>query len=73
MKTPSIQMKDNGPYQIRGSFALIDATGNEYEVGSDISLCRCGRSENKPFCDGTHEEIDFESAPRAEEDVMVEV
>lgn len=67
-----IEVKDNGPYQLSGKFQLIDGNGNEYETASDISLCRCGRSGNKPFCDNTHEAIDFASAPRAEK-LLVEV
>ncbi len=72
LKIPTIEVQDNGPYQIKGSFNLIDAKGNAYEVENDISLCRCGHSDNKPFCDGTHEEINFKSEPRAEK-LMVEV
>lgn len=72
MKTPSIHVQDNGPLQMKGSFEIIDAKGNAFETGSDISLCRCGGSDNKPFCDGTHEEINFKSEPRAEK-LMVEV
>lgn len=50
----------------------MDDEGNKYETESAIALCRCGRSSEKPFCDGTHEDIDFKSAPRAKE-LMVEV
>lgn len=71
MKT-TISVQDNGPLQIKGTFDLIDANGNKFATEQDISLCRCGKSENKPFCDATHEEIHFESAPRAEK-VMVEM
>ncbi len=72
MKNPTIHVLDNGPYQVKGSFDVVDSDGNRFETEKDVSLCRCGYSDNKPFCDGTHEEIDFESAPRAE-DLMVEV
>lgn len=72
MKTSSIHVQDDGPYQIKGSFEIIDAKGNTFETKNDISLCRCGASQNKPFCDRTHAEIDFESAPRAEK-IMIEV
>jgi len=67
-----IRIEDNGPYHISGSITLMDDAGNEYETKGDISLCRCGRSHDKPFCDGTHEEIGFDSTPRAK-DFMVEV
>lgn len=69
---PTIKVEDNGPYQLKGSIHLIDEKGNSFETDADISLCRCGHSDNKPFCDGTHDEIGFESAPRAEK-LMVEV
>lgn len=67
-----IKVNDNGPYDITGSFELVDEKGNHFETKQSISLCRCGHSDQKPFCDGTHEEVDFESAPRAK-DLMVEV
>lgn len=70
MKTPTIHVQDNGPYQVKGSFEIMDAKGNTFHAEDDISLCRCGRSGNKPFCDGTHMEIDFESEPRAEDHVI---
>ncbi len=72
MNKPIIEVKDHGPYQITGKFQLIDSNGNKYETESDVSLCRCGQSDNKPFCDGTHEEIDFSSAPRAKK-LLIEV
>ncbi|MEX2586661.1 MAG: CDGSH iron-sulfur domain-containing protein [Actinomycetota bacterium] len=62
----SIQPSDNGPYLVRGPVSLVDPDGNEIVVkGKNIALCRCGASENKPFCDGTHSKIGFESRVRA--------
>ena len=45
----------------------MDADGNEYPLvaGKKVSLCRCGASVNKPFCDGTHSKIGFAAAERA--------
>ena len=60
-----IKINDNGSIRVSGDVELIDAEGNKFEVKSSFSLCRCGQSENKPFCDGTHKKIGFESAPRA--------
>jgi CDGSH-type Zn-finger protein len=60
-----IKVNDNGSYRITGDVELIDAEGNLFETKKSFSLCRCGHSENKPFCDGTHRKIGFESAPRA--------
>jgi CDGSH-type Zn-finger protein len=60
-----IKVNDNGSYRITGDVELVDAEGNVFETKSSFSLCRCGHSSNKPFCDGTHKKIGFESAPRA--------
>lgn len=68
MADSSIKVKDNGPYLITGSFEVVDAEGNTFETKKAVSLCRCGHSSNKPFCDGTHKKIGFESAPRADKD-----
>ena len=52
----------NGPYLIRGDFKLLDQYGNEIERRREtIALCRCGRSQTKPFCDGTHKAARFEA------------
>jgi CDGSH iron-sulfur domain-containing protein 3 len=62
----SIQPSDNGPLLVRGPVILVDPEGNEIEVkGKNIALCRCGASENKPFCDGSHKRIGFQSVVRA--------
>jgi CDGSH-type Zn-finger protein len=63
-----IKARHNGPYKVTGPIRLIDADGNEYELGGDgepIALCRCGGSTTKPFCDGTHSRIGFQAAERA--------
>ena len=50
----------NGPYLIRGPFVMVDQSGNEIEVKRRVvALCRCGRSQIRPFCDGTHKAIGF--------------
>lgn len=49
----------SGPIWLRGSIALIAADGAEYEVRNRVTLCRCGESKNKPFCDGAHAAIKF--------------
>ena len=52
----------NGPYLIRGPFTLVDQDGKEIEVGRRvIALCRCGRSQSRPFCDGTPKLVGFEA------------
>jgi CDGSH-type Zn-finger protein len=50
----------SGPLWVRGKIPLKSADGTIYEVRNRFTLCRCGKSENKPFCDGTHIEIGFD-------------
>ena len=57
---------DNGPYLVNGPVVLLDAEGNEFRAErATLALCRCGRSMNKPFCDGTHKKVGFRAAERA--------
>lgn len=49
----------SGPLWVRGGIAITAADGGSYEVRNRVTLCRCGKSQNKPFCDGTHAEIAF--------------
>jgi CDGSH-type Zn-finger protein len=55
---PTIQVRNNGPYAVRG-VKLIDQDGNEIPTPESFALCRCGQSSNKPFCDGTHRTCGF--------------
>ena len=43
-----------GPVWVRGGIPVESADGNTYEVRNRVTLCRCGKSSNKPFCDGSH-------------------
>jgi len=43
-----------GPLWVRGGIPIISADGFPYEVRNRVTLCRCGKSANKPFCDGSH-------------------
>jgi CDGSH-type Zn-finger protein len=50
----------DGPYLVRGLFSIVDQDGNEIEVKRRVvALYRCGRSQIRPFCDGTHKAIGF--------------
>ncbi|HZU05282.1 MAG TPA: CDGSH iron-sulfur domain-containing protein [Chloroflexota bacterium] len=55
---PMIQVRNNGPYLVRG-VRLYDQEGNELPAPESYALCRCGQSSNKPFCDGTHRKVNF--------------
>lgn len=63
----TIRVRENGPYVVEGPVRLIDAEGNEFDISAKkrVSLCRCGASVTKPFCDGTHSRIGFAAAERA--------
>lgn len=63
MAKVEIKARENGPYLLSGPAVLIDAEGNESKIeGTMVALCRCGGSQKKPFCDGTHRRINFEAA-----------
>jgi len=54
-----ITLKPNGPLRCFGEMQLCDSKGAAAWIGGQASLCRCGGSKNKPFCDGTHKDIGF--------------
>ena len=56
---PSIAVIRDGPVWVRGGIPVESADGTTYEVRNRVTLCRCGRSSNKPFCDGTHKVVGF--------------
>ena len=49
----------SGPLWVRGGIPVESSDGSTYEVRNRVTLCRCGASTNKPFCDGSHLEIGF--------------
>ena len=53
----------NGPNAVRGNFDVTDRHGRSFSVGPRATLCRCGASENQPFCDNAHREAGFRSYP----------
>lgn len=56
---PCVAVVTDGPLWIRGGVEIVGADGEAYEVRNRVTLCRCGESSNKPFCDGTHRENGF--------------
>jgi CDGSH-type Zn-finger protein len=58
-----ITVNNNGSLRVEGEVEIYDASGNPYDLGGRtvIGLCRCGQSNNKPFCDGSHARCGFES------------
>ncbi len=51
--------KVSGPIWLKGGIPLVSSDGTRYETRNRVTLCRCGGSDNKPFCDGTHIRIGF--------------
>ncbi len=62
-----ITVRPNGPLRVEGPVKLLDVNGGEWDLTGKpaISLCRCGHSANKPFCDGSHARVGFESVVTA--------
>jgi CDGSH-type Zn-finger protein len=56
-----IRLKENGSIRIKGTVDIVDADGAVIETKSDFSLCRCGESKEKPWCDGAHKSCGFQA------------
>jgi len=56
-----IQPIKDGPLACKGNLTIFNSSGRPAYRGSKAFLCRCGASKNKPFCDGAHKEVGFES------------
>jgi CDGSH-type Zn-finger protein len=70
MPEVTITIKQTGPYVIEGEINLVNHLGEPVPTtpGKRISLCRCGASATKPFCDGTHSRIGFLAAEKAQQE-----
>jgi len=64
-----ITINNNGSIRVEGDFEIVDAEGQPFGLAgrTTIGLCRCGQSENKPFCDGSHRRVAFQSTCPARE------
>ena len=75
MADVKIIVRKNGPFRVEapaGAVEIVDADGNPFDLSSKekdgklfFSLCRCGGSTVKPYCDGTHSRIGFQAAEAA--------
>jgi CDGSH-type Zn-finger protein len=67
MADVKVEIRSNGPYRVTGPIDLVDQQGKAYSIpeGQWVSLCRCGQSDNKPFCDGTHRDAGFQGPSEA--------
>jgi CDGSH-type Zn-finger protein len=62
MSDVTIRLRPNGPLLVEGPIKIVDQNGNSFPINPDkpaIALCRCGASQNKPFCDGAHKTAGF--------------
>jgi len=58
----SVEVTKNGPYLVKNLKVFRNHEGNPWEVKDSMIICRCGKSNTKPFCDGTHAVIGFKDA-----------
>ena len=61
MAATKITVNSNGPLKVEGDFEIVDPQGQAFGLAgrTAVSLCRCGQSANKPFCDGSHKTTGF--------------
>ncbi|HDH16272.1 MAG TPA: CDGSH iron-sulfur domain-containing protein, partial [Gammaproteobacteria bacterium] len=57
----NIRLHQDGPLKITGNMKIMASSGRVAWQGDETALCRCGASEKKPFCDGSHRKIGFSS------------
>jgi CDGSH-type Zn-finger protein len=62
MAETKITVNNDGSIRIEGEFAIYDQQGGQFGLAGRtvIGLCRCGQSQNKPFCDGSHARTGFQ-------------
>jgi len=67
MSPTKIIVRNDGPLRVEGDFEIVDMQGQVYGLAgrNTISLCRCGHSANKPFCDGAHKSAAFKDQQQA--------
>lgn len=56
-----LKLMENGPVLVEGSYQMYSYASQPVSCSKNIALCRCGGSSDKPFCDGTHKKIGFQS------------
>jgi CDGSH-type Zn-finger protein len=69
MAATKITIKSNGSIRVEGDFEIVDPEGRSFGLGgrTAVSLCRCGHSADKPFCDGSHKTSGFSDIVAARE------
>lgn len=57
---PTFTLMKNGPILVKGDFSIQNSDGSEEKCVGSTALCRCGASQRKPYCDGSHKSVSFE-------------
>ena len=67
MADVKIEVRENGPNRVTGPIEIVDSSGANYSIpeGRWVTLCRCGHSAEKPFCDGAHRDAGFQGDSQA--------
>lgn len=67
MADTELTILKDGPIRIQGDFVIKDPSGKAFDLAgrTAVSLCRCGNSQDKPFCDGSHRRVGFQSEVKA--------
>jgi CDGSH-type Zn-finger protein/truncated hemoglobin YjbI len=76
-REPAVEVSKDGPYRVTGGVPLVDGAGepvarNEGASLEHYSLCRCGHSQNRPFCSGMHYYVNFADPPMSEQPTLFE-
>lgn len=62
----TVKLQINGPLYVRGKVQIVGPGGHVLRKDTRLALCRCGHSENKPFCDGSHFRVGFDTSEKPE-------
>ena len=65
-ESTTINPRLNGPLYVRGHVRIMGSGGSLIREDTRVALCRCGHSENKPFCDGSHRRVGFRTVTTSE-------
>jgi CDGSH-type Zn-finger protein len=67
MAATKLTVRNDGSVKVEGDFEVVDQEGKAFGLGgrATVALCRCGHSETKPFCDGSHRKLNFQSKIQA--------
>ena len=66
-ETVTIKVRQGGPLLVKGPVVITDVAGNVLRETSNVALCRCGATQNVPFCDGSHKDVELADPALPEE------